>query len=99
MSEADALPPDADAAIMVAARDTVLRRLKDEHARRGPDPDLPAAPPLRVADVPPRPRQSSPSFSLASVRPTLSWRPANLSKARFLRGSTPAVHNRSADAG
>jgi hypothetical protein len=44
--------PNAYAAIMVAARDTVLRRLKDEHAKRGPDPDLPAAPPLRPRCAP-----------------------------------------------
>lgn len=58
MSEAGdsgVLPPGTYEAIMLAARDAVLLRLAREHAARGPDPVLPAAPPIRdEAEVPPK---------------------------------------------
>ncbi|MGG5807731.1 hypothetical protein [Falsiroseomonas sp. CW058] len=57
MSEADDrdLPPGTYEAIMLAARDAILLRLAGEHAARGPDLVLPAAPPIRdEAEVPPK---------------------------------------------
>ncbi|MBE3575857.1 MAG: tyrosine-type recombinase/integrase [Firmicutes bacterium] len=44
MAQDENLPPGAEAAIMQAARDTILRRLATERAGRGPDPSGRARP-------------------------------------------------------